>query len=60
MALYRTIKEWPEEDRPREKLLHNGAESLTEAELLAIILRTGNASTKETALDQARGLLTRF
>ena len=60
MALYRTIKEWPEEDRPREKLLRNGAESLTEAELLAIILRTGNASTKETALDHARGLLTRF
>ena len=60
MARYRTIKEWPEEDRPREKLLHNGAQSLTEAELLAIILRTGNASTKETALDHARALLKRF
>ncbi len=60
MARYRTIKEWPEEDRPREKLLHNGAQSLTEAELLAIILRTGNASTKETALDHARALLGRF
>ncbi len=60
MTRYRTIKEWPEEDRPREKLLHNGAQSLTEAELLAIILRTGNASTKETALDHARALLRRF
>ena len=60
MARYRTIKEWPEEDRPREKLLHNGAQSLTEAELLAIILRTGNASTKETALDHARALLKQF
>ncbi len=60
MAQYRTIKEWPEEDQPREKLLRNGAETLTEAELLAIILRTGNASTKETALDHARALLTRF
>lgn len=60
MAQYRTIKEWPEEDRPREKLLRNGAETLTEAELLAIILRTGNASTKETALDHARALLIRF
>ena len=60
MARYRTIKEWPEEDRPREKLLHNGAQSLTEAELLAIILRTGNASTKETALDHARILLNTF
>ncbi len=60
MTRYRTIKEWPEEDRPREKLLHNGAQSLTEAELLAIILRTGNASTKETALDHARVLLKQF
>ncbi len=60
MARYQTIKEWPEEDRPREKLLHNGPQSLTEAELLAIILRTGNASTKETALDHARALLKRF
>ncbi|NIO11006.1 MAG: DNA repair protein RadC [Deltaproteobacteria bacterium] len=60
MSRYRTIKDWPEEDRPREKLLHNGAQSLTETELLAIILRTGNASTKETALDHARALLRRF
>ncbi len=57
---YRPIKDWPEEDRPREKLLDKGAESLTEAELLAIILRTGNASTGESALDHARFLLTQF
>ncbi len=57
---YRTIKDWPEEDRPREKLLDKGAEALTDAELLAIILRTGNASTGETALDHARVLLTQF
>ncbi|MFQ5851334.1 MAG: DNA repair protein RadC [Candidatus Binatia bacterium] len=60
MARYRTIREWPEEDRPREKLLEKGAESLTDAELLAIILRTGNASTGESALDHARVLLTQF
>ena len=60
MARYRTIKDWPEEDRPREKLLSNGPASLTETELLAIILRTGNASTRETALDHARALLNRF
>lgn len=60
MALYRTIKDWPEEDRPREKLLDKGAEALTDAELLAIILRTGNGSTGESALDHARILLKQF
>jgi DNA repair protein RadC len=60
MAEYRTIKDWPEEDRPREKLLDKGPEALTEAELLAIILRTGNASTGESALDHARLLLKEF
>jgi DNA repair protein RadC len=60
MARYQPIKDWPEEDRPREKLLDKGAESLTEAELLAIILRTGNASTGESALDHARFLLKQF
>ena len=57
---YQTIKEWPEEDRPREKLLARGAEALSETELLALLLRTGNASTGESAVDQARLLLNRF
>ncbi|MBI3059928.1 MAG: DNA repair protein RadC [Deltaproteobacteria bacterium] len=60
MARYRTIQDWPEEDRPREKLLDKGAEALSETELLAILLRTGNASTGENALDQARFLLSQF
>lgn len=60
MARYQTIKDWPEADRPREKLLARGAESLTETEILAIILRTGNASTGESAVDHARALLTQF
>lgn len=57
---YRTIKDWPEEDRPREKLLDRGAGSLSDTELLAILLRTGNASTGESALDHARLLLNHF
>lgn len=57
---YRTIKNWPQEDRPREKLLDKGAGALTDAELLAIILRTGNASTAESALDHAHLLLGKF
>lgn len=36
------IKQWPENERPRERLLKYGAESLSDAQLLAIILRTGN------------------
>lgn len=35
------IKDWPAEERPREKLLHRGVEALSDAELLAIFLRTG-------------------
>jgi len=60
MASYQTIKDWPEEDRPREKLLAKGSHSLTETELLAIILRNGNASTGESAIDHARLLLNKF
>jgi len=60
MAPYQTIKDWPEEDRPREKLLSHGPQALTDTELLAIILRNGNASTGETAVDHARLLLSQF
>ena len=56
----RRIKDWPEEERPREKLLTRGPEALSEAELLALILRTGDAATGSTALDHARLLLARF
>lgn len=52
------IHHWPEQERPREKLLRQGADSLSDAELLAIFLRTG--MTGQTALDQARDLLTAF
>lgn len=52
------IKDWPEGERPREKLLQRGAAALTEAELLAIFLRTGVAG--KSAVDLARELLVRF
>ena len=60
MAPYQTIKNWPAEDRPREKLLTKGAQALSEAELLAIILRNGDAGSGKSALDHARGLLHEF
>lgn len=53
-----TINEWPKEERPREKLLSRGASALSDAELLAIFLRTGIRG--KTALDLARELLARF
>lgn len=54
------IKTWPEEERPREKLLLRGPAALSDAELLALILRTGDASTNSSAIDQGRRLLQRF
>ena len=60
MASSYTIKEWPEEDRPREKLLAKGAPALSETELLAIILRNGDAASGHSAIDHARLLLNQF
>ena len=52
------ISNWPLQERPREKLLLRGSGALSDAELLAIFLRTGVAG--KTAVDLARELLTRF
>jgi DNA repair protein RadC len=52
------IKDWPAEERPREKLLQRGSDALTDAELLAIFLRTGTPG--KSAVDLARELLTDF
>ena len=53
-----SIRNWPEGERPREKLLTLGAEALSDAELLAIFLRVGVAG--RSAVDLARDLLTAF
>jgi len=52
------IKSWPEDDRPREKLLKKGAGALSNSELLAILLRTGTHGT--SAIDLARKILKQF
>ena len=52
------IKDWPENERPREKLLQQGAQSLSDAELLAIFLRTGVKGCH--VVDLARQLLQNF
>ncbi|MFK7853222.1 MAG: DNA repair protein RadC [Granulosicoccus sp.] len=53
-----TIKDWPQTERPREKLLRHGAGSLSDAELLALFLQTGTAG--RTAVDVARDALSEF
>ena len=53
-----SIRDWPESERPREKLLKSGAQALSEAELIAIFLRTGTRG--HSALDVARELIKQF
>lgn len=53
-----SIRDWPAAERPREKLLEQGSGSLSDAELLAIFLRTGVSG--KSAVDVARHLLSQF
>ena len=58
-SFYHTrIKEWPKSERPREKLLEQGAKSLSDAELLAILIESGTGGI--TAVDLAKRLLTEY
>ena len=52
------INNWPEDDRPREKLLKNGEHALSNSELLAILLRSGVRGQSAVAL--ARKILQKF
>ena len=52
------LLDWPQADRPREKLLRLGADRLTDAELLAVALRTGDA--RRSALELGHALVQRF
>ncbi|HBE45180.1 MAG TPA: hypothetical protein DDW17_06970 [Deltaproteobacteria bacterium] len=54
----RAIYNWPEDERPRERLLKFGADKLSDAELLAILLRVG--SSGKSAVDMARELMNEF
>ena len=53
-----SISDWPADERPREKLLQRGAEALTDAELLAIFLRTGLPG--KSAVEVAREMIDEF
>ena len=50
-----TIQDWATDERPREKFIERGAESLSNAELLAILIRAGNKD--ENAIDLSRKIL---
>lgn len=50
-----TIREWAEDDRPREKMIRKGAQSLSDAELLAILIAIGNKD--ESAVELARRIM---
>ncbi len=52
------IAAWPEEERPRERLLSRGPQALTDAELVAILIRAGFQGTN--AVELGRQLLERF
>ena len=53
-----SINDWPQDERPRERLIKHGARALSDAELLAIFLRVG--VTGKSAVDLSRELLVRF
>jgi len=55
---HQPINTWALEDRPREKLIQRGISALTDAELLALILRTGNQ--RQSAIELGRSMLTEF
>lgn len=52
------IRDWPEAERPREKLLERGAHALSDAELLALLL--GSGTKGRSAVELARGLIAEF
>lgn len=51
----KTLKEWAEDDKPREKLMNKGISALSDAELIAILISSGNI--KETAVELSRRIL---
>ncbi|MBV8911319.1 MAG: hypothetical protein JOZ89_11230, partial [Gammaproteobacteria bacterium] len=53
-----SIRQWPDAERPREKLLQRGAQALSDAELLALLL--GSGTKGQSAVELARTLIAEF
>ena len=58
MAEKLTINQWAEEDRPREKMMLHGVGTLSDAELLAILIGSGN--TEDSAVELMRKVLSDY
>ena len=56
--MIKSVREWPEDERPREKLLQKGTESLSDAELLAVLL--GQGTREQDVVSFSRSLLLQF
>jgi len=56
----KSIKEWPEDERPRERLFKYGEDNLSDAQLIAILINSGNRISRENAVDLGRNLLKKF
>jgi len=55
-----SIKHWPEDERPRERLIKYGEDKLSDASLLGILIGSGDRTAKKNAVDLSRDLLNRF
>ncbi len=55
-----SIKDWPEEERPRERLIKLGSSALSDAQLLSVIIGSGDPGTKRNAIDLCRDLIKIF
>jgi DNA repair protein RadC len=55
-----SIKSWPEDERPRERLIKYGEDKLSDASLLGILIGSGDHSTRKNAVDLSRDLLSMF
>ena len=54
------ITNWPEDERPREKMYKLGPDALSDAELLALVIRSGDHASQQSAIDLGRNLLQTF
>ncbi len=56
----KSIKNWPENERPRERLIKYGCNGLSDAQLVGVVIGTGDQSSKKNAVDLGRDLLEKF
>ena len=52
-----SIKHWPKDERPRERLVKYGEDKLSDAQLLGILIGSGDHKAKKNAIDLSRDLL---